>query len=53
VASTVSYIEKSAEEKSPSLHPYPNFQMNQLPSDEDEAQQHKANIISAFGIRGK
>jgi hypothetical protein len=28
--------------------------MNQLPSgDEDEAQQHNVNIISAFGIRGK
>ncbi|KAG5680008.1 hypothetical protein PVAND_009541 [Polypedilum vanderplanki] len=49
IASTLSYIENSNNEKSPILHPFPNFSMNQLPNEENEAQQN--SIISAFGIR--
>lgn len=57
VGSTLNYIEIS-DQRSPILHPYPNFSMNQLPSsssgnndvDGNDEQQHP-NIISAFGIR--
>lgn len=54
VGSTLNFIDIS-NEKSPVLHPYPNFSMNQLPestssSGDGDEQQHP-NIISAFGIQ--
>jgi hypothetical protein len=47
VASSLNYIEIS-NEKSPVLHPYPNFKMNQL----QEEQAENPNIVSSFGIQG-
>jgi hypothetical protein len=52
VASTLNYIELTNETKSPIFHPFPNLQMNLLPTEGEDDEQQK-HIISAFGIRGK
>ena len=48
VASSLNYIENS-NEKSPILHPYPSWEMNQL---NEQQQSEIPNIVSSFGIRG-
>lgn len=43
----MNYIEFS-NEKSPVLHPYPSYEMNQLQEEKAE----NPNIVSSFGIQG-
>lgn len=46
VVSSLNYVEFTADTKTPILHPYPNFDVNQLSND------NETTIVSAFGLKG-